>query len=550
MPDAIDQKLQYGFSGIKSRLFTSGKRKKQLLTTCILFLFVKDAIAQITFQKTYGGVNDEFVYSIGQTSDGGYIIAGSTRSFGAGNEDIYLTRINSTGDTLWTRTFGGADYEYANSAEQTSDGGFIIAATTDNLSTSDIYLLRTDSSGNFIWAKTYGGSGFDFGNSVQQTNDGGFIVAGLTRSFGAGMYDAYLIRTDAQGDTLWTKTYGGIDNESGKYSVRQTSDSGFIISGGTQSFGAGNTDAYIIRTNSLGDTLWTKAYGGTANDYVYAIIQTADSGFVFAGSTSSFGAGVYNIYLTKTNSLGNVAWTKTFGGNGFDGGGYFRQTADGGFILTGAYNPPTTQDYDVYLIRADSSGNLIWAKTYGGTQADLGYDVEQTNDDGYIIAGMSRSFGLGASDTYLIRTDSLGNTGCNQTNYPTITNTAFMQVESPAAMISSGGIINVPSVIPGSGVLFTTLCSTVGTNEISMGGSFHIYPNPSRGNFTIEFERTVIKGNLEIVNILGVPVNTGITENILNKLKKEITLTNISNGIYFVKIDTGQEQHIEKLIIQ
>lgn len=178
----------------------------------------------------------------------------------------------------------------------------------------------TASAPDTLWTRTYGGSAPDAGYSVQQTSDGGFIIAGCTYSFGEGDDDIYLVRTDSLGDTLWTRVYGGTSDDAG-FSVRQTSDDGFIIVGGTVSFGAGDVDVYLIRTDANGTPLWTKTFGGTDFDNGWSVKQTTDGGFILVGGTISFGAGdsgYADVYLIRTDSLGDSMWTKTFGGNNVD----------------------------------------------------------------------------------------------------------------------------------------------------------------------------------------------------------------------------------------
>jgi len=228
-------------------------------------------------------------------------------SYGTGYSDVYLIKTDSFGDTRWTRTYGGPSWDGGYSVVLTSDGGYIIAGETWSFGAGviDIYLIKTDSLGDTIWTKTYGGTGWDCGRSVTQTSDGGYIIAGYTESYGVGG-DFYLIKTDENGDTIWTRTYGGTGWDCGR-SVAQTSDGGYIIAGYTRSYGAGADDVYLIKTDSLGDTLWTRTYGGTDYEYGYLLAQTSDGGYIVVGNTYSYGAGMTDVYLIKTDSLGNVA---------------------------------------------------------------------------------------------------------------------------------------------------------------------------------------------------------------------------------------------------
>ncbi|MCD6595519.1 hypothetical protein J7L68_07585 [bacterium] len=395
---------------------------KKVATVAVFgVLLVSICFAQTVWQKTYGGSKHDFGNSIAQTSDGGFIVAGKTYSFGAGNSDVYVLRLDSSGDTVWTRTYGGNGWDEGSSVAQTSDGGFIIVGFTWSLGAgkADVYLLRLDSSGNTIWTHTYGGSAFDEGCSVVQTSDGGFIVAGRTQSFGAGNDDVYIIRTNSSGDTLWTKTYGEDSDDMG-YSIAQASDGGFIvagvkgtISGGTANAyiaavtGAGSCDIYLIRIDSSGDTIWTRTYGGEGSDKAKSVIQTSDGRFIVAGYTDSFGEGRFDVYLICLNSSGDTIWSRTHGGSKVSN--YCNSlalTSGGGFITAGETISFNTA---VYILHLDSSGNIIWSHTYGGKYNDKGNCAVQTSDGGYIIVGETGSFGAGKDDVYIIKTDSLGN---------------------------------------------------------------------------------------------------------------------------------------------
>jgi len=355
--------------------------------------------------KTIGGSGSDAGYSVKQTSDGGFIISGKTSSFGTGNWDVYLIKTDMNGDTMWTKTFGGNDWDEGNSVLQNEDGDFIIAGSTNSFGAGnlDVYLIKTDENGDTLWTKTYGGASEDIGYSVEQTTDDGLIITGSTKSFGAGYRDVYLIKTDENGDTLWTKTYGGMSEDIG-YSVEQTIDDGFIIVGYTKSFGAVNPDVYLIKTDENGDTLWTKTYGGVSSDYGYSVKQTTDAGFIITGKTMSYGAGDNDVYLIRTDSNGDTLWTNTFGSFGYDAGSSVQQTIDGGFIIVGQATFDWDKLINVYLIKTDRNGIVLWVEDFGGSNLDGGSSIQQTTDGGFIIAGWTASFGQGSYDVYLIRT--------------------------------------------------------------------------------------------------------------------------------------------------
>jgi len=382
-------------------------------------------LALAGWERTYGGSDHDIGSSVAQTSDGVYIVAGVTSSsFGAGSGDIYLVKTDAVGDTIWTRTYGGSDYDYGYSVAQTSDGGYIVAGRTWSFGAgaTDVYLVKTDAVGDTIWTRTYGGSGNDWGWPVAQTSDGGYIIAGWTESFGAGLYDVYLVKTDSDGDTLWTRTYGGSSGDYGN-SVAQTLDGGYIVAGKTWSFGAGGYDVYLIKTDAVGDTIWTRTYGGSSGDEAYSVAQTSDGGYIVAGvyDYDYWEAGTGDVYLIKTDAVGDTIWTRTYGGSHDDYGRSVAQTSDGGYIVAGWTESFGAGNYDVYLVKTDCDGDTMWTRTYGGSSGDYGYSVAQTSDGGYIVAGATESFGEGWYwyDVYLVKTDSLGYTGIEE-NSPAV----------------------------------------------------------------------------------------------------------------------------------
>jgi hypothetical protein len=371
--------------------------------------------------KTFGGVQAEDGYSVQQTTDGGFIITGFTYSYGAGGNDVYLIRTNADGDTLWTKTYGTHGVDEGRSVQQTSDGGFII--TGDVLVQGkglQVWLIKTNASGDTLWTKTFGGTGtgFDKGHSVQQTNDGGYIIAGEIE---VNQIDMLLIKTDSDGNYVWSKIYGGTGFDKG-YSVQQTTDGGYIVTGYTSSFGAGYNDVWLLKTDGAGDTLWTKTYGGFDNDYGYSVQQTTDGGYFITGSSWSFSFGS-GIYLIKTDDAGDTLWTKTYSGSqGYSG----KQTFDGGYIITGWAEPLGPNNSNVWLLKTNSSGDTLWTKIFGADEYEQGRSVQQTSDGGYILCGFTDSYGAGGYDIWLIRV------GAEITNMQETKETEFTIYPNPA----------------------------------------------------------------------------------------------------------------------
>jgi len=370
----------------------------------IINLGLVQAQVDTLWTKTFGGSDEDAGSSVQQTDDGGYIITGHTRSFGNGNLDIWLIKTDSNGNEEWNQIFGGSGGEYSYSVQQTTDGGYIITGQTQSYGNggTDVWLIKTDSNGDSLWTKTFGGSDNDVGHAVQQTTDDGYIIAGWTYSYGPGGSDFWLIKTDSNGDSLWTKTFGGIDADRG-YWVQQTTDGGYILTGFRYPIAYGDADFWLIKTDSNGDSLWTKTFGGDHDDRGRWVQQTTDGGYIITGATESYGNGEEDIWLIKTDSNGDSLWTKTYGGISGDGGYSVQQTTDGGYIITGLTYSYGNGSADVWLIKTDSNGDSLWTKTFGGNGWEYGNSIQKTTDGGYILTGATYSFGNGGGDVWLIK---------------------------------------------------------------------------------------------------------------------------------------------------
>jgi len=348
---------------------------------------IKSGVPYVHFIKTFGGDNEDVGYSVQQTTDGGYIIAGWTNSYGSGSYDVLLLKTDSNGNELWMRTFGEESDDKGYSVE-TVDDGYVIAGYTYSFNSNsyDILLLKTNLIGEILWTKTYGGTGTDQGFSVQKTFDpDGFIITGYSETDSTG-FDMFLVKTDSEGNQEWTKTYGGTESEK-CYSVQQTSDGGFILSGVTTAeFGF---DVKVIKTYPNGEEEWNILFGSILNDIGFSVDET-DDGVILVGYTEIFGSGDEDILLLKINDDGNVDWERTFGGNEIDRG-HTVITIDGGFIIIGFTESFDPGNKDVWLIKTNTDGNLDWERTFGGNDIDHGYSGQQTNDDGFIITGYTKT---------------------------------------------------------------------------------------------------------------------------------------------------------------
>jgi hypothetical protein len=415
-------------------------------------------------QKTFGGALYDIANSIEKTKDGGYIIGGATKSFGAGGTDFLLVKTDAYGNITWNKTYGGSTEDFGYFAQQTSDGGYIIAGYTNSFGAGkfDYFLVKTDAIGNILWNKTYGGTDDELLSICKQTSDGGYIMGGYsTGGFGAGQYDAYVVKTDGNGNVIWSKTYGGYSGEI-LNTIQQTSDGGYILGGYTTTFGAGSFDFYFIKIDGSGNVLWSKTYGGTGDDRIYTLLQTADGGYILAGITNSFGAGADEFLVVKTDGSGNFSWSKTYGSAGYEAARSIQTTSDGGYIISGYSTGFGAGSFDAYLIKTDGSGNPSWSKTYGGGGNDYGFSVKQTGDGGYIIAGTATSFGAGQHDLYLLKTDENGSAGgCNTTAPSTIVNSPTPTVTSPNSIVTNPAtLVNNPAAtVTSPSLTVTKLCT-------------------------------------------------------------------------------------------
>ena len=359
----------------------------------------------VGWQKTYGGAGSDMTWSMIQTADGGYALAGESQVGTSGVFYAWLVKTDIYGNASWNQTFEGT----FRSVVQTADGGYAIAGIFNN----DFLLVKTDSNGNGLWRRTYDpvkspenrytSVARDYAWSVVQTSDGGYALAGMTNNnpFEGEDDDVWLVKTDVNGTAVWNQTYAGPDVDYA-YDVVQTSDGGYAIGGGTEISGK-QMEFWLIKTDASGNALWNKTYGRADTDWLYSMIQTSDGGFALAGGYA-YGVSAYGGWLVKTDADGNEQWNKTYGGTFLS----LSQTVDGGYALAGVISDQGAGGSDSWFVKTDANGNEEWNMTYGGPGEDRAFSVVQAADGGYALSGPTESYGAGSRDFWLIKTDEFG----------------------------------------------------------------------------------------------------------------------------------------------
>ncbi|MDD5088497.1 MAG: choice-of-anchor J domain-containing protein [bacterium] len=375
------------------------------------------------WSNTFGRTNGEACYAVAQTTDGGYVLGGYSDP-PSGRDEIWIVKVNADGDSAWSRAFAaGSGQGACHSILATDDGGCALVAEREMWEngqyTYDFWLIRLSANGDSLWSSTIGGDPEEYPYSLQRTNDGGFIIAGATYAVdGSGNWDMLLVKVSASGDSVWSRRFGGPNMEFA-YSVQQTEDGGYVIAGMTESFGHGyptHPDFWVVKTNANGDSLWSRACGGEYTEECIYVRQTTDGGYILAGITDSFGPyapGSLNNYLVRINTNGDTLWTRAYGGTSTDRCEAALLLHDGGCLLGGGTLSFGSGSSDMWLLRTNASGDSLWSRTFGGSDWDKCNALAATSDGGYIIGGETSSFGF--VDMWLVKTGPDGGGGTGET---------------------------------------------------------------------------------------------------------------------------------------
>ena len=535
------------------------------VVTFYVTLSTKLNAQEIEWQNTIGGGGNDELYSIKQTTDGGYILGGTSRSNISGDKtennwdttqtraDYWIVKTDALGNIQWQNTIGGSGHDELYSILQTTDGGYIMGGrstslisgdkTENTVGGDDYWIVKTNSSGNIQWQNTIGGSGNDWLYSIKQTTDGGYILGGWSFSNisgdktenSNGLEDYWIVKTDSLGNIQWQNTIGG-GNSDILYSIQQTTDEGFIlggysnsnISGDKSENRIGDYDFWIVKTDSSGNIEWQNTIGGNNSDWLNSIQQTTDGGFILGGRSNSNISGdktenswnnSNDYWIVKTDNSGNIQWQNTIGGNSYDYIYSIQQTTDGGFFLGGNSNSNISGDktelsmggYDYWIIKTDTSGNIQWQNTIGGSGNDVIWSIQQTIDGQYILGGWSNSNisgdktenSIGLSDYWIVKIcDSLST---------------------------------------------ISLCSAVSVNELVIDNNeVDVFPNPAKDELNIQLNNSKAN-NLRTVSIFDVLGNTVLSKQSATANCK-LPTAHFSKGIYFVEVKTGKEVYRAKFV--
>jgi PKD repeat protein len=401
--------------------------------------------------RAYGGSEYDTVKSVQQTQDGGYIAAGYTKTFGVGHADLWVLKLNADGTIAWQKTYGGSSLDWAYSIQQTSEGSYVVAGETSSFGAggSDVWVLKLDSVGNIIWQKTYGGSESDQADYIQETVDG-YIVVGGTHSYGAAeSANIWVLKLDFDGNVVWQKTYAGNNDFLGDNSIQKTIDGGYIL---MSSYFETSYDGsfWVLKLDANGVVVWQKTYEYGDDHWASSIQQTTDGGYIVAGDIYYYGDSGWDFWVLRLDSDGDVVWENAYGGNSSDYAYVVRESSDGNYIVAGNTYSFGGGNGDLLLIKLDSEGNIVWQNTYGGTDLEHEMSIQQTTDTGYIVAGSTKSYNAGYYDAWVLKLDINGEIpGCDiltegyaqiRHTYAVVANTNVIHLNSPAVPMTTSVI--------------------------------------------------------------------------------------------------------------
>lgn len=503
----------------------------------LICLFSLSGFSQISFEKTYGNGINNGALKIISTADGGFAFVGTRdSSSGQGLGSLFVLKTDSLGNTQWTSTcFGLSNQNSLFDIIEVTSGGFAIVGDARVGGISDVFLMRVSASGTITWIKTFGGSDPDYGFALCETGNKGFAITGESESFPAPSSKAFLIKTDSAGNLLWGKVYGDMLTSRSGNNIKRTTNNGYLIGGSISDGGPNGMNGFMMQTDSNGTSIWQKTFSGTMDDYIDNVEVASNNEYFACGLTNSFGFGGFDAYIIKVDSIGNVTWAKTYGSNDYERMYNIKGLSGRNLLLCGWAGAPGMP----FLLKTDSIGNILWSKNYGVVgNSNFLINAGLTKDNGYFAGGTTNNGIL--TQSYLIKSDSLGTSGCNE--FPFVTGT---QLINPTVM-------NLPitdSIVP---FVTGTIVRSQSSNILSSSGNctysirysklndgtLSVFPNPSTGVYHIQSQKEI--GLVSIYNFLG-ELTTQLN---IKQSTTSIDISSLPPGIYVL----CTENHVIKIV--
>ena len=445
------------------------------------------SLGQITFFNSYGGDGNDYGKSVVTALDTSYTVIGATESFGEGNTDMYLFNIDSLGDLKWSNTFGGSNVDWGMDLKQTIDTGYILCGYSNSYSWDyDIFIVKTDQNGDSLWTRTYGGTDWDFGYSIETTSDTGYVIAGETYSYGTGLSDAYIIKLDNLGDTLWTKIYGGAGKDA-FFDVIETYSGDLLFAGSTTSVD-GDTDYWLVKTDNIGNELWQYTAGDSLDDVINSVIELTDSNYFFIGNKESIIGTNSVLEFHKISESGSYSYGNNYDLPNEETGNFILQYAnETDVILGGSINSVGNGGYDVLGIKISQWGFGSIFSTDGTNYDDITEEADTTADNGIVIVGTTDGTVNGIKSVFVMKTDA-----------------------------------NLDISIP-----ITDVFDITSVEDIILEPELSLYPIPASD--IIKIKGRLKNGAFTIYNILGEIVLTGICDN------NQISISQLKSGVFVIE---------------
>jgi PKD repeat protein len=396
-----------------------------LLLACLLWGLPHRS--QDLWTSFYGGPGTEWVYAVAECPSGAFVATGATQIAGTTDWNVWVFKTDDQGAPLWERVFGGPGWDKAYSVAVTPEEDIYVAGYTESFGAGgwDFWVIKLNSSGQVLWQKAYGGTAYDFAMGVVTTEDGGCAVVGISASFGQGIKDILLLRLTPDGAIQWQRTFGG-ENDDEANAICRTPDGGYCIAGFTQGFGAGGLDAWLLKVSNGGVLEWQKTYGGPTWDWLYSVRPLPGGGYAAVGATESMGSGGYDFFILRTDGLGLDLWEKVIGGPQWDSAGAVAVLdTDGSFAVAGhTQSYGGSGDWNGWVMKFSSVGELTGQHLLQGNKEDRGYGIIPVSTGGFLVGGGTYSYGPASQNGWLVRLDQEAFPGYTCVSTPATTATA------------------------------------------------------------------------------------------------------------------------------